>query len=208
MYLSKLILNPSPAVRQVLRDLANPYDMHRTIMRAFPGNDDGGPGRVLFRLEPPSPGRAPVVLVQSEKEPKWETLAGLAGYVLSAKIKEFVPTLSAGRKLCFRLRANPTVKRDGKRHGLPDDQSQLNWLVRKGQSDGFKPLDFTVRRSAKVVSRKNHARNSPRQTHWAADYEGILEVTDAEKFARALAAGIGPAKAFGFGLLSVAPIRA
>jgi CRISPR system Cascade subunit CasE len=36
------------------------------------------------------------------------------------------------------------------------------------------------------------------------DFEGILEVTDPEEFAAAVTAGIGPAKAFGFGLLSVA----
>jgi CRISPR system Cascade subunit CasE len=36
-------------------------------------------------------------------------------------------------------------------------------------------------------------------------FEGRLRVTDAEAFRRALAAGIGSGKAFGFGLLSVAP---
>jgi CRISPR system Cascade subunit CasE len=35
-------------------------------------------------------------------------------------------------------------------------------------------------------------------------YEGILQVTDCARFLAALAAGIGPAKGFGFGLLSVA----
>ena len=38
-------------------------------------------------------------------------------------------------------------------------------------------------------------------------YEGILEVTNADNFRDTLVRGIGPAKAFGFGLLSVAPIR-
>jgi CRISPR system Cascade subunit CasE len=36
----------------------------------------------------------------------------------------------------------------------------------------------------------------------------LLEITDAERFRAALAAGIGPAKAYGFGLLSVAPVAA
>ena len=40
----------------------------------------------------------------------------------------------------------------------------------------------------------------------SARFEGILQVTDAEAFAKTLAAGIGPAKGYGFGLLSVAPI--
>lgn len=40
----------------------------------------------------------------------------------------------------------------------------------------------------------------------SARYDGILAVTDPDRFARVLARGIGPAKAFGFGLLSVAPV--
>mgnify|MGYP002136949035 FL=1 len=33
MFLSKLILNPKS--REARRDLANPYDLHRTLARAF-----------------------------------------------------------------------------------------------------------------------------------------------------------------------------
>ena len=40
----------------------------------------------------------------------------------------------------------------------------------------------------------------------SARFDGILEVTDPAAFAATIAAGIGPAKAFGFGLLSVAPV--
>jgi len=36
-------------------------------------------------------------------------------------------------------------------------------------------------------------------------YNGLLEVTDPDLFHRALIRGIGSGKAFGFGLLSVAP---
>ena len=36
-------------------------------------------------------------------------------------------------------------------------------------------------------------------------FDGLLEVTDADAFRNTLAAGVGPGKGFGFGLLSVAP---
>ena len=39
-------------------------------------------------------------------------------------------------------------------------------------------------------------------------FEGVLEVTDAERFRQALEQGIGSAKAYGFGLLSIAPASA
>jgi len=38
-------------------------------------------------------------------------------------------------------------------------------------------------------------------------YDGLLEVLDEERFRESLLSGIGPAKAFGFGLLSIAPVR-
>ena len=40
-----------------------------------------------------------------------------------------------------------------------------------------------------------------------ASFEGNLAVTDADAFRAALAAGIGPGKAFGFGLLSIQRAR-
>jgi CRISPR system Cascade subunit CasE len=40
--------------------------------------------------------------------------------------------------------------------------------------------------------------------HYSVDFDGVLSVTDPALFAEAVASGIGPAKGFGFGLLSLA----
>jgi CRISPR system Cascade subunit CasE len=203
MYLSKLTLNPRPNTRAVQRDLADPYQLHRTILRAFPHAADGGPGRVLFRLEASRDDNPPVLLVQSDKPPDWSVLAAIPGYLLRPpESKELVLRVRTGQRLCFRLRANPTVRRsaDGKRHGLLRDQDQRQWLLRKAAESGFQPVDFVVR----AARRTEGGADKRKQTHLAVDFEGILEVTDPEEFAAAVTAGIGPAKAFGFGLLSVA----
>ncbi|NUQ01432.1 MAG: type I-E CRISPR-associated protein Cas6/Cse3/CasE, partial [Armatimonadetes bacterium] len=47
--------------------------------------------------------------------------------------------------------------------------------------------------------------SSARLFHRLVDFEGLLIVTDPPRFCEALRRGIGPAKAFGCGLLSVAP---
>ena len=70
MFISQLELS-TPGTRIMLRDIRNPYEMHRTIWKAFPNNEDGGPGRVLFRLEWKN---SPIILVQSEKTPNWNNL--------------------------------------------------------------------------------------------------------------------------------------
>ncbi len=54
----------------------------------------------------------------------------------------------------------------------------------------------------KIKSRRNDS-GKP-MTFGAVTFEGILEVTDAEKFRESLRQGIGTGKAYGFGLLSVA----
>lgn len=206
MYLSKLTLDPSPGARQVLRDLASPYEMHRTILRAFPNHDEGGPGRVLFRVEPRTGSAEPhVVLVQSVKLPDWSRLADLPHYLLSAESKPFSVSVPPGRKLRFRLRANPTVKRGGKRHALVKHEDQVGWLLRKGEPGGFRPVDVAVRRAVRQTSWRADAEKKRRVTQVAVLFEGVLQVTDPQTFAETIAAGIGPAKAFGFGLLSVAP---
>lgn len=205
MYLSKLTLNPVPACKQVLRDLASPYELHRTIMRAFPGRQDGGPGRVLFRLETTRPDDPPVVLVQSDKKPDWTPLRELSGYLVSGETKDFELSLHPGHTLRFRLRANPTVKRDGKRHGLLRYEQQCRWLVGKGERHGFRPTDFLAKRQTQMVTHKTSGQGKrTRQAHLIVDFEGVLKVEDPDRFVAAIRSGIGPAKAYGCGLMSVA----
>jgi len=199
MYLSKLTLNPY--CRLAMRDLADPYQMHRTIMRAFPSRQDGGPGRVLFRVEPTSHDDPKVVLVQSDKKPDWSVLEALPGYLIDVRSKWFEIRCRPGQRFCFRLRANPTVKTNGKRYGLVRYDRQCKWLDRKAQQGGFRLVDFAPRRSVKLIGR---AKGDPPQTHLAVDFEGILEVADPELFADTIKRGIGSAKGLGFGLLSVA----
>src|SRR5262249_44669039 len=107
MFLSRLCLNGRS--RQVRRDLAQPYEMHRTLWRGFPAHD---PGRILFRVDSDRTGMRPAVLVQSDNRPEWEALEELGSDYLLAPpdFKAFEPSFAAGQRLRFRLRANPTKK--------------------------------------------------------------------------------------------------
>lgn len=52
---------------------------------------------------------------------------------------------------------------------------------------------------------RTHDRNERAISLYAVRFEGILTVTDPDTFRTTVATGIGSAKAFGFGLLSLAP---
>jgi CRISPR system Cascade subunit CasE len=210
MYLSRLELDL--ASRDVRRDLAESYEMHRTILRAFP---DGVPGRVLFRVDRHCSHR-PTVLVQSELEPDWDRVGQEKDYFqVPPEYKIVAMKVRREQKLRFRLRANVTVKRDGKRHGLYSTEDQCAWLVTRGKDAGFsipaRPQDgggevlaVVATKAGRQTTRRRSGDRSA-QVHFGVDFEGHMCVTDSDSLIRAIESGIGPGKAFGFGLLSVAP---
>jgi CRISPR system Cascade subunit CasE len=116
----------------------------------------------------------------------------------------------------FRLRANPTKKvapRDagsglhakGKRVDLRNEADQRAWLERKAQQHGFTVGGLHVNDEPRLTSRFSHQSGSGPIVVAPVLYQGILQVTDAAAFHQTLEEGIGPGKAYGCGLLSVAP---
>jgi CRISPR system Cascade subunit CasE len=203
MFLSKLVLNPRS--RQVRRELAEPYEMHRTLLRAFPDANAGGPGRVLFRVDVGRATGIPTLLMQSEKPPDWSSLEALRDYLSGAPAESRPVCLqfATGQQLRFRLRANPTVKRNGKRLGLLREEDQIAWLRRKGEEGGFALNGVVVIPDGFTQGRKTDDHGPHELSHFAVRFDGVLTVTDSDRFAQTLAAGVGSGKAFGFGLLSV-----
>jgi CRISPR system Cascade subunit CasE len=227
MHLSRLVLNNRD--RQARRDLLMPYELHRTLWRAFPDHD---PGRILFRVDSDPRGARPTVLVQSEFAPDWRSLRdGKPGYLLEPpESKQFNPVFAPGQRLCFRLRANPTKKvgtsskedrlagkkANGQRIALLREEEQVAWLLGKGEQGGFRiPGEWLADGNERQVpnfrmdiipedwvrcGKEGHSDGR----FYAVRFEGLMEVTDPDALARTLADGIGSAKGFGFGLLSLA----
>ncbi len=219
MYLSRLLLNPRS--RQVQREIANIYEMHRTILSAFPVElppDE----RMLFRLEGMDNDAALTLLVQSVHLPDWKPLlqpgkdyllrSGIGSRsVENPEVKSFTLHLYQGQTLLFRLRANPTVKRcqpgakQGRRVGIYKEEEQVEWLKRKADNAGFRTLELSVRKAG-VLKDTIHRKTSEdhRLQLLGVQFDGRLEVTDPQKLEQAVVNGIGSAKGFGFGLLSLA----
>ena len=217
MHLSQLILNPR--ARRVQREVADPYQMHRSIMRAFPDKLTPKEERVLFRVESqPRTGNLNL-LVQSWNLPDWSWLAEPAarGYLLplgepNPAVKAFELGLSPGQTLAFRLRANPTARRrlaDGsrKRIGLAREEEQVVWLQRKGEGQGFQVLSIRTSNPTRASGSLRRCGKAHRLTLLSVQFDGLLQVTDPDRVQEAVSQGIGSGKAFGFGLLSLARPR-
>jgi CRISPR system Cascade subunit CasE len=206
MFLTRLLLDPRSAAAR--RDLAEPYDMHRTMVRAFAPEGATELPRILWRLEPSGAdwSRAQV-LVQSPAPGNWDHLSSLPGYLKTGGVEEAVQTrpldlpskLEAGRCYRFRLVANPTVTRGGKRLGLATQELQLAWLQRQAAKAGFEVETVLVLSSDQLATHRGEARIVLQRVI----FEGVLKAADPHRLAQAMAAGIGPGKAFGCGLLSL-----
>lgn len=190
----------------------NPYDVHRHLWRMFPGENreprrNGEESRqgFLFRTEESRPGRVTRLLVQSRKPPKAVPDLALMG------TRELNPQPVFGQRLGFLLTANPIktimdVEREAKsgkrsekcRVPLIREEEQRAWLERK--LAGAALID-----AATVLAQPSlHFRKGNRGGKLATvTFEGVLQVADPVLLVSLMSNGIGPAKAFGCGLLLV-----
>ena len=212
MYLSRLILNPRS--RRVRNEIADTYQMHRSLMRAFADGLNEDEERVLFRLESQERGAVLVLLVQSLTLPDWSWLGEPAahGYLLpvdepNPAIKTFDVRVAPGQVLTFRLRANPTVRRDGKRWGLYRWDEQRRWLERKAEQGGFQVLSVVPSRQAMITGQIERGGSTHRLRLLSVQFDGVLRVREPDHLRERVCCGIGSGKAFGLGLLSLAPAR-
>jgi CRISPR system Cascade subunit CasE len=226
MMLSRFFLNG--ASRDVHRCIADSHHLHARVLSMF--DDAGGaPARdrfgVLHRLEVSERQGRIMLLVQSRQPPDTAKLPAAfldpAAGTDAASTTSLAPLLAAivpAARLRFRLRANPTkkiatktgsdgVRRNGRRVPLHGDDERRAWLVRKLDDGGLLVVEeggeLLLRQRPDGVTR---GRGSGRvATHEAHVFDGVAVVVDATKVRDALERGVGPGKAFGFGLLSLAP---
>lgn len=212
MYLSKLTVNHN--LVQARRLLASPYRLHKAIMHAFPNTSEGGPGRVLFRVDETDEPDSIFILVQSEKEPCWQKAQHLTSLLTEPlQTKPLQLKLSKGQILYFRLLANPTAKRrtadnlPTKRLGLLREEDQLAWLKRKAEKGGFSLVSCISTAKEMIKDTKDDGDTKYKLSLLSVCFEGLLRVENPDLLLETVRTGIGSAKGLGFGLLSLAPLE-
>ncbi len=221
MYFSRVrALAEKPAkLMGILR--ADNYSLHKMMWDLFPASPHA---RRDFLFRKDMRHGWPVFYVLSSRQPM--SVNG----VFDVETKIFSPKLRSGERLTFSLRANPVRTRktddsNSKKRKRDDvvmhlkrqlrakkiqevnlpSQSELmqeageDWLERQAAKRGFKIE--TVR----VDGYQQHILYSKsRKIHFSSlDFNGILKVTDTDRFLDSLYSGIGPAKAFGCGLMLI-----
>ena len=221
MYFSRVEVDSKN--RQKLSNLSHVGAYHNWVESAFTSERkeevDGHRNRHLWRLEELN-GKQ-YLLIVSANRPNLDVLEsyGIAGSAVTKNYDSFLDNLYDGESLLFKLVANPTLKKaiPGKKQGriIPVKPSELNtWLLNKQDQFGFEIEKDTFQNYQVQVTHKGkkllyHKKDNNRKQVLLSEvtYEGILKITNIKKFKDALISGIGREKAYGFGLLTVAPIK-
>lgn len=185
------------------------YMLHKLVYSAYATKEAATAARPLFRFD--LEGEYGYLYVQSTQEPNW---ARIPEPIRAHLIGPLLYEIPAADRLRFRLLAKPSIalkdptqpRRPGKRSTIRDEDEQRDWLLRKGAEHGFSVESCILTERVWHDTKENEQHKGGPKPLIGIQYDGILAVTDREKLHQAIRTGVGPQKAFGFGLLSVAPM--
>lgn len=198
---------------ETMKALSSPEIMHAAVMSSFPAMS--GDNRPLWRID--GVGECVYIIVQSRTKPDFTHIVEQFGWPASDQKWDsldygpFLSRIEEGKVYRFRLRANPTksvwngVK--GSRGKVCDHitaEQQLQWLRTKAGRCGFSISERDTT-GASIVKREvlRFKSKGNSVTISVVTFEGFLKVTDREAFLKSIECGIGRAKAYGCGMLSV-----
>jgi CRISPR system Cascade subunit CasE len=217
MFLTRMAING--ARRGAWKLLRSPHAMHAAVLSGFPPDtalqtDDG---RVLWRIDRGT--TAVWLYIVSPSQPDLTHLVEQAGWPTQESwqtrgYRPFLDQLDSGQRWMFRLTANPvhTVNTESgamKRYGHVTAAQQEAWLLTRAARLGVRIAETPNGPVVAVTprERREFRRGSGHVMLDTAQYDGVLEVTDAALLRHALTHGIGSAKGYGCGLLTLAPAR-
>lgn len=229
--LTRMALNP--AIRSGRKVVFNRQAMHAAVMSAFsPERHEEMQGRTLWRLDHDGH-RHTLYLVSPVQPDLTHLVeqAGWAGESWSSTdYGPFLDRLRTGQQWMFRVTTNPVksvAQGEGRSKVLPHvtPAQQLWWLSTRAEGWGFglpmpdgtlhvpspEPLKAVEELPAVLVSnrqderfgRKEDRRGGSTVTLRMAQFDGLLQVTDAERLRASLLSGMGRAKAYGCGLMTL-----
>ena len=179
MYLTKFKIDTSKS--NIRKALADRQVMHSTIQKMF--GTDRKTSNVLYRLNGNN------IYVTADKRPN---LIDGFDFMGSREIEAVEGVHN------FSIVTIPRKGKDNKKYILRTEEERLLWMHDQAEKKGFKILSIREMGREPINSRKKGF------DVVAYRYDGLLRVTDSEKFENSRRVGIGTMKAYGCGMLVVA----
>lgn len=218
-YLTQMRINPARRGSKSL--LQSPQAMHAAVLAGYSVDD---PGRVLWRVDAGSRHQVTLYVVGA-LEPDLTHLVEQAGWPTTetwrtTSYAPFLARLAEDQYWGFRLTANPVqvdAPADGAKRGAVRPHvtaaQQEEWLRERARAWGFEPLSseqggvLVTGRGRDNFVKGEKGGSHRRVTIARANFEGVLRVSDAEVMRQAMVMGMGRAKAYGCGLMTLAPVK-
>ena len=214
MYLTRVAIDTKR--RETMRALASPGILHGVVERCFAGERK----RRLWRIDALQHGT--YVLILSEDAPDCTGIMTQFGYAdVPWETKNYdglVAKIEEGQIWRFRLRANPVHSKSTAKNERGTVYAHVTQEQQKKCFTCTFPFlisfyclhhrlwisedEFDVVDTRWEIFKKHHDEKSKLTLRTAA-FEGILRVTNKDAFAAALTNGIGKAKAYGCGLMTI-----
>lgn len=224
MYLTRFQINAKRA--GAYRLLGSPQGMHAAVLAGFADPRPDDRGRVLWRVDQRQ--HQTLLYLVSPAKPDLSHLVEQIGWPTTETWQtrdydELLARVQQGQRWGFRLTANPTrsirpaglESVRGKVSAHVTVEQQTEWLLSKAEANGFviprssNSAEWDPEQKEVAVSNRRtlkFKRQGSEVTIATATYDGVLEVVDKEAFLHSLTHGIGRAKGYGCGLLTIAPV--
>jgi len=192
-YLTQISINDSVVESKKLQNI---YNVHKALWEAF--SDTAARNHIYtFKTDH--------ILMLSQEKPKpvawgnWITKE-IPDSFLNSTLYYFEITFNpVFRKVQFDEHGNR--KKNGKKIPIKNISALTAWIKSKGHQGGFSFDDIHISNLDCVLfQKKEHSTNLYRVV-----VTGSLRVTDKEQFTKSFISGIGPSRAFGFGMLLLKP---
>jgi CRISPR system Cascade subunit CasE len=219
VWLTRVI--PDPRNHAAAFDLAgagSAVNLHRRLMSLFPdgnGSDARAKLGILFRAEDTPIGTH--LLLQSTYQPDLGRLPDGYGTAVSRPLDPLLDALRPGLAVRYRCVASP-VRKPGATtraaYRLPpvlalSGAAADEWWARQSDACGLRVLDLTSQPLDTIRGQRGKSGPAAKQriSHNRTRFDGTALITDPELLRTKIVEGIGRAKAYGCGLLSIAPAR-
>ena len=192
-----------PELRRIRR-WSDREALHRAVMRLFPDQLVGDPqvrratAGILFRHD--TPGKNPDRLLIQHTTPMRADIIGSRD-LRQAGLDPLLKSLEIDQLVRFRVVLNAVRSQTitKKRVAVTDPDDLILWGMQRLEAAGLNGIELSDQPTTSLA----FTSGAP---VWTAQYDGYANVSDSGTLTEAVRKGIGRAKAYGCGLLSLAPV--
>lgn len=206
LFLTKIV--PNLRGKGVQRDMRDAHQLHRTVMSLFETVEEASPRSelgVLHRIDTTRTG--PIILIQSRHLPDLEKLPELYGSTSTTSLGNLFEYLHDGISVRYKITVNftkdiRTETGQEKRVALGKKDLEIRWKNTSDSNGLLTNPDQQRMTPTTIRGKKNNGTLILRP--W--EIEGTATISDLALLSQVIKTGIGRGRAYGCGLLTLAPL--